>query len=1009
MQSVSRIPFVLLAIALLSMSVEAGAQDPPPLKQQVDTLIQKLDSASFAERERAFAQLKELGKPVVPFLSEARKTVASPEVRARLDSILRLRFHPAGPSTVLRGHTDWIMGVDFAPDGSRLVSVSRDRTLRMWDLTAKKSIYQSPPVQTPLETAIFTPDGKQMVVCGGNLRGGLNELKLCNAANGETVRSFVGHKGRVNRVRLSPDGKLLASSGIDKTIQVWDVSTGKNLISIRGHAHHAYGVSFHPDGKRLASCGRDNTVRLWDVELGKRIQLFKGHTEQVIDVEFSPDGKHLASACDDKTIRFWDVTTGKELRRFLGHAHDIRDLCFSPDSRLLASASYDQTVKVWEVSTGTCIATLKHNNVARTVTFSPDGKQVATACGDHTICLWDISTFIEANTDVDAQHNTKDFGFKTGTLICVQGRKHGAGSVTLYQGERFIWSIGGLSNPRSAEQLPNGNVLISEYGYEPRPEELQITERTPDNRIVWKHVAYEPIACFRLKDGRTVVAAERSVYIVGPDGNKTKELYSRPRNLVRGAGLLPDGTLGFFQTASGPSLFVEIDLEGNVKRETEIESDGMGAFAALPNGHLLLPMTFRNKVVELDANRRPVGVFAEIKQPCDVQRLPGGNIAVATWKSGIATFDSKGNKLEVQSFGEINAARIYSPVRFKIKSTSATPKFESLKKAPGLALQYLKELGATVVNDGAKGEATEVDLYSYYAPYSLVNDHSLRLISLFPSLEKVNLGNTKISDQGLMHLKTLVNLKELNLDRTGITDRGLLALAPIHSLNRVSLVDVPIGDEGLKALVKSNSHLEYVNLAGTRVSDTGLAILTDLKNLKKVTLPNDSSDEGLWGIANITSLETVAANGARLTANGIKALTNLENLKSLELEKARLTDEAMDAMITLSGLRRLNLAGSQTLTPAGLNKLSQLRKLRILNLDNCQVNDEVLAHIATLGYLEEIFLQGTSVTDKGLEHLGNTITLKQLYLYNTAVSARAIKNLTLYELPYCRVVIRHPG
>ena len=164
MQSVLRILFVLLA--MFSMSVEA--QNPPPSKRQVNALIQKLDSDSFAERKGAIEQLKDLGRPIVPYLIEARNTVVSEEVRARVDSLLRFHRGPA----VLRGHTDVIMGVDFAPDGSKLVSVSRDGTLRMWDLTAEKNIYQSPSMQTPLETAIFTPDGKQMVVCGGDLRAG---------------------------------------------------------------------------------------------------------------------------------------------------------------------------------------------------------------------------------------------------------------------------------------------------------------------------------------------------------------------------------------------------------------------------------------------------------------------------------------------------------------------------------------------------------------------------------------------------------------------------------------------------------------------------------------------------------------------------------------------------------------------------------------------------------------------------------------------------------------------
>ena len=70
MRFVLRILFVLLAMGLLSRSVEA--QDPPPSKQKVNALIQKLDSDSFAERERAFAQLKGLGEPIVHYPSQAK-------------------------------------------------------------------------------------------------------------------------------------------------------------------------------------------------------------------------------------------------------------------------------------------------------------------------------------------------------------------------------------------------------------------------------------------------------------------------------------------------------------------------------------------------------------------------------------------------------------------------------------------------------------------------------------------------------------------------------------------------------------------------------------------------------------------------------------------------------------------------------------------------------------------------------------------------------------------------
>ena len=78
--------------------------------------------------------------------------------------------------------------------------------------------------------------------------------------------------------------------------------------------------------------------------------------------------------------------------------------------------------------------------------------------------------------------------------------------------------------------------------------------------------------------------------------------------------------------------------------------------------------------------------------------------------SAIVTFDSKGNKLGVQNYGEINSARIYTKNRFNLKPDSVVPEFESLKKDPSLALQYLKELGATVDVGGAKDQVAEIDV-----------------------------------------------------------------------------------------------------------------------------------------------------------------------------------------------------------------------------------------------------------------------------------------------------------
>ena len=70
-------------------------------------------------------------------------------------------------------------------------------------------------------------------------------------------------------VAFSPDGKILASAGMDGwssgSTQLWDVASGKNTATLKEHTSYVQSVAFSPDGKTLASGSRDKTVKLWDV------------------------------------------------------------------------------------------------------------------------------------------------------------------------------------------------------------------------------------------------------------------------------------------------------------------------------------------------------------------------------------------------------------------------------------------------------------------------------------------------------------------------------------------------------------------------------------------------------------------------------------------------------------------------------------------------------------------------------------------------------------------------
>src|SRR5262249_55316531 len=74
--------------------------------------------------------------------------------------------------------------------------------------------------------------------------------RLCQ---GEALYTFPEHPDLVGSALFSPDGKLLATSGIDPTIRLWDVHTKRLVASLRGHDQWVNRIAFSPDGKLLAS------------------------------------------------------------------------------------------------------------------------------------------------------------------------------------------------------------------------------------------------------------------------------------------------------------------------------------------------------------------------------------------------------------------------------------------------------------------------------------------------------------------------------------------------------------------------------------------------------------------------------------------------------------------------------------------------------------------------------------------------------------------------------------
>ncbi len=227
------------------------------------------------------------------------------------------------------------------PDGRRAIWTAEESGLRIRDLDSGKE--EDVPVHAAEELAL-SPDGRTLAVASRN------EVLTCEVERcADTLRSRDKHDTWVRALAFSPDRRLLASGGSDRSVHLLDIVDG-SLRVYSGHTAFVRDVKFSPDGRYLASAAEDTTLRLVDVHTGEA-RVLGGHELGVARVEFSPDGSLVASLSNtEHSARLWDVASGRS-RVLRGHADRVNQVAFSPDGKTLATASDDGTIRLWQATT----------------------------------------------------------------------------------------------------------------------------------------------------------------------------------------------------------------------------------------------------------------------------------------------------------------------------------------------------------------------------------------------------------------------------------------------------------------------------------------------------------------------------------------------------------------------------------------------------------------------------------------------------------------------------------
>ncbi|MDW8244451.1 MAG: c-type cytochrome domain-containing protein, partial [Thermogemmata sp.] len=397
---------------LLAGGVNGEAVIPgKPEESELYTLMVSQDERRMPPRDKGEAVAADKAEVIRRWILQGAKLDAGIEAKADLNKELRIRWQPPRPPQAYP-FPAIINALAFTPDGKRLVAGGYHE-LTVWEATTGKLVQR---VWTRAERAygmVFVPDG-HLVVAGGR-PGQEGDVRIYQlSAPGPTVDGVVQLDGvhdpkvlvkhlvdvedAVLCVAATPDGKVVAAGGCDRTVRVFDLSKGLTqaelVQTVENHADWVLGCALTADGKYLLTASRDKTAKVWNLQARESVVTFPEHQACVYGVVAKPDGSLGYSVGADKQLRAWRVAgDGKQLTNAGGHTDEIFKVAINRAGTRLATAGADRTVRLWDA--GGKLTTLRQwtglTDHVFALTFSPDGELIAAGCYDGTVAVWKVA------------------------------------------------------------------------------------------------------------------------------------------------------------------------------------------------------------------------------------------------------------------------------------------------------------------------------------------------------------------------------------------------------------------------------------------------------------------------------------------------------------------------------------------------------------------------------------------------------------------------------------------
>ena len=306
--------------------------------------------------------------------------------------------------------------VAYSRDGRYVLTISM-LDVCIWD-AATGRLLRSIETGLRIVAAVFHPDGRQIVLGGGDALGRQNvgEISFWDFASGRKLRSFRTEDGVVGKMALSPEGRYAATTQFQgQKAFLWDVAKGQKLRTFWGHSQHIDGLAYNPNGGepgQIATTSQDGTVIVWDAATERKLHVLRndGGSTFAQGIAFNPDPKAteqlVTVSGQDNKAHLWNLVTGQRTRS-ISTGLKVHGLALSPDGRRLITdageyGGANNAISIWDLASGQKLRSLPgHKSVQGALAFSPDGRQVLTtmdSVAEASTVAWDVETGRQVQT-----------------------------------------------------------------------------------------------------------------------------------------------------------------------------------------------------------------------------------------------------------------------------------------------------------------------------------------------------------------------------------------------------------------------------------------------------------------------------------------------------------------------------------------------------------------------------------------------------------------------------------